>query len=119
MFSGLGRTAKVITALDLTHFDTSSLTNASYMFQGNSHLKTINLSTWIAPNLTNVDSMFYNCSGLTKLDIRGIDFTKTTSYNDIFYYVPTNCRVIVKDEANKEWCIARRSFTNIVTVDEL
>ena len=64
--------------------------------------------------------MFYNCASLRSLDIRNFDFTKVTSYSRMFYNVPANCKIIVKDDTAKEWITSKfTNLTNVVTVAEL
>jgi len=70
-----------LTALDVTHFNTS---------------KVIDMSC-----------MFYGCSGLNTLDFRNADFTSVTEYDDMFAYVPSSISIIVKDQAAKGFIEAR------------
>ena len=122
MFYAFGTGPKVIKTLDLRHFDVTNVIDMQYMFYNCTGLTTIDLSTWDTPNIQNVSYMFYGCSSLSTLDLRNFDFTKITNstyYSNVFNGVPNGCRVIVKDEANKTWCLNKKSFTNIKTVDEL
>ena len=48
---------KIITA-DLSHFDTSSVTNMKYMFYGCSSLQNLNLSNFDTSSVTNMKYMF-------------------------------------------------------------
>ena len=118
MFNG----CKNLTTLDLTNFDTSNVTDTRHMFGFCSQLTSIDLSTWYAPNIEDVSYMFYGCSALKTLDVRSFDFTKIKSghYDGIFNDVYIYCKIIVKDTANKEWVLARKSnLKNVKTVDEL
>ena len=57
-----------------TKFDTSGVTNMSYMFMNSKNLTTINgLSKLNTSNLKDIGAMFYNCNSLTNLDISDWD----------------------------------------------
>ena len=57
-----------------TKFDTSGVTNMSYMFMNSKNLTTINgLSKLNTSNLKDIGAMFYNCNSLTSLDISDWD----------------------------------------------
>jgi len=59
------RDCKSLKSLDLTSFDTSKVTNMTSMFGNCSSLKTIYISNiWNVTSVTNGDSMFYNCTSL-------------------------------------------------------
>lgn len=52
-----------------TFFNTSNVTDMSYMFYDCSSLESLNVSNWDISNVTNTENMFYNCKKLTKLII--------------------------------------------------
>ena len=69
--------------------------------------------------------MFYNCSSLTKLDIRNFDFSNIsidqyqTNYKNAFYGIPNDCLIIVKDDTQRTWITSKFSnLTNIKTIAE-
>ena len=107
-----------IEKLDLRLFDTSKVTDMSYMFFGRNKLKEINISNFKTSSLVNTTSMFEKCSGLTLLDMRNATFNKVSSYNRMFYDVPTSnsVTVYVKDQAAKDFVIDKRHFYNIQIV---
>ena len=55
--------------LDLSNWDTSNVTNMSYMFyyqnSSETSLKNLNIGNWDTSNVTNMSYMFYNRRGLT------------------------------------------------------
>lgn len=53
-----------MTNLDLTDFDTSSVTNMAMMFKQNLHVHSIDLSSFNTSNVTNMTEMFWGSSGL-------------------------------------------------------
>lgn len=52
-------------SLDLSHFDTSNVTNMQRMFYG-SHVKSLNISGFDTSRVTNMSEMFYECGNLKK-----------------------------------------------------
>jgi len=66
---GMFTNASGLTSLDLSSFDTSSVTNMSYMFTNASGLTTLDLSSFDTSSVTNMRSMFTGASGLTSLDL--------------------------------------------------
>ena len=65
MFSGCSS----LKYINLSNFNTQSVTNMSYTFSGCSSLKNINLSSFNTQSVTDMSFMFYNCSSLTNLDL--------------------------------------------------
>lgn len=78
---------QIMTVCNLDKLDTSSLTDASYMFSGCSSLTSIDLSSWNTSNVTKMDSMFYNCSNLTTIgDLSSWNTGKVTNMSYMFTY---------------------------------
>ena len=57
----------MLTSLDLSNFDTSSVTNMAYMFNYCSGLTSLDLSNFDTSNVTNMKWMFSFCSKLTTI----------------------------------------------------
>ena len=56
-------------SLDLSHFDTSNVTDMREMFADCSGLTSLDLSGFNTSNVIDMSSMFLDCSGLTSLDL--------------------------------------------------
>ena len=67
MFDG----CRGLTSLDLSKFDTASVTNMSYMFDYCSGLTSLDLSNFDTSKVTNMSMMFDYCSGLEQVTLRG------------------------------------------------
>ena len=80
IFSGMSH----LTTLDLSNFDTSQVTNMNNMFSGMSNLTTLNLSNFDTSQVTNMSNMFYNMSSLTTLDLSNFDTSKVTNMERMF-----------------------------------
>lgn len=99
----------------------SSITDFSYLGSNCYKLKFADLSGIELSNLTNINRFFNNARSLEYLDVRDLNFINATNYTNAFGSVPTNCEIIVKDNANRDWILTncRSDFTNIKTVAEL
>lgn len=95
-----------------------SSSNMERMFASCSSLKTLDLKPLRSSG--NLSYTFAGCSSLELLDVRNFNFVNASLYTQCFMSVPSNCKIIVMDNTQKDWVLARRSdFTNVVTVDEL
>ena len=80
---------KNLTSLDLSMFNTSSTTDMWHMFNGDTNLKTLNISKFT--------------------------FTNVTDYTAIFRYLPTKAQgmqVYVKDSAARTWILNLNTSTD-------
>ena len=62
-----------ISEVDLTHFDTSLVTNMAYMFYCCHSLTSINLSNLNTKNVINLENMFNHCYILVSLNLENFD----------------------------------------------
>ncbi|MDG9732718.1 BspA family leucine-rich repeat surface protein [Leuconostoc pseudomesenteroides] len=74
--------ATVLSSLTLTGFNTSNVTNMSYMFS-NTKLASLDLSNWDVTKVTNFTYMFSN-SKLMTLDLTGWSTTSGNAFNIMF-----------------------------------
>ena len=58
-----------ITSLDLSAWNTDSLTNMQYMFENCTKLTSLNLSGWDTSNVTDMSGLFDNCTSLAGLKL--------------------------------------------------
>ena len=65
--------------------DTSKVTNMESMFSGCSGLTSLDLSCWNTSNVTGMSSMFYDCSSLTSLDLSNFNTSNVTHMGGMFY----------------------------------
>jgi len=66
---------------DLSNWDVSSATNASWMFN-NAHAFNSDLASWSTGSLTDVDSMFYRAYNFTNNDLSGWDVSNVESHDN-------------------------------------
>ena len=80
----LFRSCRYITEIDLSHFDTSKVTDMYQMFYGCSSLTSLDLTHFDTSQVTNMNQMFCECSSLTSLDLTHFDTSQVIDMNGIF-----------------------------------
>ena len=73
-----------LTSLDLSKWDTSNVTDMSWMFVGCYSLTSLDLSSWDVSNVTDMYNVFYNCGSLTSLDLSNWNTSNVTSMSGMF-----------------------------------
>jgi len=74
----------VLKKIIFTNFDTSQVTNMSYMFFGCYTLTTLDLSNFDTSRVTNMSVMFGYCNTLEELDLSNFDTSQVIDMNSIF-----------------------------------
>ena len=73
-----------LTSFNADGFDTSNVTDMSYMFANAGYLTDLDLSGFDTFNVTNMTGMFCNCTNLTYIDISTWDTSNVISMGSIF-----------------------------------
>ena len=119
VFSGCSSMVKA----DISSIVGENLEQINQAFVGCSSLTEVNMANLNPKALTKCSGLFSGCSSLMKVDIRNIDFTSITNFTDkvnTFNGVPSDCQIIVKDQANKDWVLGvRGDLNNVVVYSEL
>ena len=74
-----------LTSIDMSGFDTSSVTDMRSMFENCSGLTSLNVSDFNTSSVTSMRNMFENCSGLANLNLSGLDTSRVTDMTQMFY----------------------------------
>ena len=75
----------IMESANLINFNTSNVTDMSYMFDYCEMLTTLNLSGWDVSNVTNISYMFRSCRNLAYLDLSGWELSSNiTKYEKVF-----------------------------------
>ena len=83
--NGLFREYKNCTAINnLTMLDTSNVTDMSSMFENCSNLPSLDVRNFDTTNVTDTDFMFSDCSSLTSLDVSNFNTSQVTNMNHMF-----------------------------------
>ena len=80
-----------LTTLDLSHFDTSSVTNMEYMFNDCIKLNYIDLSLIDTSSVRTMSNMFKNCEKLERIDLSKLNTISLTNMNNMF----NNCKSLL------------------------
>ena len=71
-------------SLDLSNFNTSSVTDMFQMFHVCKKLKSLNLSNFYTPKLTSMVEMFNNCNELETLDVSNFNTSSVDNMGNMF-----------------------------------
>ncbi len=66
-------------------FDTSHVTNMSYMFKNCYSMENVNLSAFNTSNVTNMSYLFEECASIENVDLSKLDTSKVTDMSYMFY----------------------------------
>ncbi|MDE6015704.1 MAG: DUF285 domain-containing protein, partial [Acetatifactor sp.] len=83
--SGMFVNCRGLASLDLSGFDTSSVTSMGLIFSYCSSLTSLDLSGFKTSSVTDMSGMFYDCNSLTSLDVSNFDTSSVTSMSGMFY----------------------------------
>lgn len=72
------------TEIDLSNFNTTSVTNMSYMFADCNSLINFDVTKLDTTNVTNMKYMFQNCKAITSLDLSSFNTSKVTDMSNMF-----------------------------------
>ena len=73
-----------VTSLDVSGFDTSKVTVMSYMFLGMKNITNLDVNGWNTSNVTSMYGMFSGMSSVTSLDVSGFDTCNVTTMREMF-----------------------------------
>jgi surface protein len=88
-----------LTSINISSFDTSSVTNLGFMFYHCYSLVSLDLSSFDTSKVTRTIDMFNSCQKLEYINLKNFDENSLSKYDNTFYNVPNNI-VICINEAN-------------------
>ena len=95
MFADLKKLEKV----DLSSLITDNVTDMSFMFYNCEKLDNIDLTNWNTRNVTDMNSMFDNCKSLRTIDITSFDMGNVQRVSSMF----SNCVSLTTIYCNQDW----------------
>ncbi|ENI5426956.1 BspA family leucine-rich repeat surface protein, partial [Listeria monocytogenes] len=75
---------ELLEKLDVSHFDTSSVTNMHYMFGGCNSLEALDVSHFDTSSVTTMETMFAGCNSLEALDVSNFNTSSVTNMKTMF-----------------------------------
>lgn len=81
---GMFKNCPKLTAINFSNFDTSNVINMCGMFKDCSSLGTIDLSNFNTSNVKDVSDMFYGCESLKSLDLSNFDTQSVEDMSEMF-----------------------------------
>ena len=82
----------------------------------NTKVTALDLSSFDTSNVTNMRSMFGGCNDLRSLNFRKATFDKVTSYDAMFVSTPSTINIITKDATTKSWLEDKLGGKGTVTI---
>ncbi|MBR3116598.1 MAG: InlB B-repeat-containing protein, partial [Bacilli bacterium] len=82
--SSLFEDIRNLVEIDFSQFNTSKVTDMSWMFEDSDSLSTLDLSTWDTSNVTNMFRMFGYMDNLISIDLSTFDTSKVTNMGSLF-----------------------------------
>ena len=73
-----------INEIDLSNFNSKSITSLSSMFKGCKSLSSINFTNFVTSKVMNMDNMFSDCSSLKSIDLSYFDTSQVTNMDHMF-----------------------------------
>ena len=83
LFSYIGYSS-ITAQIELANFDTSKVTDMSWMFNGCSNISTLDVRGFDTSKVTNMKRMFGLCENISTLDVSGFDTSKVTDMGWMF-----------------------------------
>ena len=108
-----------ILEIDLSNFDTSKVTNMSYMFSDMSNLTTLDLSNFDTSQVTNMNNMFSGMSNLTTLDLSNFDTSKVTEMHYMFDWIRNLTTLDLSNFDTSKVTNMERMFNNMTNLTTL
>lgn len=106
--------------LDLSSFNTEKVTNMYEMFVGSTNLRTINLPKgFIGSSVTNLCSMFKDCTSLTELDLSGSNSENVKDMKEMFYGCKALSKLDLTDFKTGQVTTMESMFLNCSTLETL
>ena len=98
---------------DVSNWNTSSVTIMEFMFDRCSSLtSSLNLSNWNTSNVTTMKALFQNCSSLTSLDVSNWNTSNVTNMSWLFYGCSSLTSLDVSNWNTGKVTTMRHVFTN-------
>ena len=102
-----------IIEIDMIQFDTSSVTDMSYMFALCQSLNSLNVNNLNTEKVETFENMFYNCKGLTSLNLESFRNPSSISLYRMFYGCENLEYINIKNFEEKDNMNIDEMFDNI------
>ena len=110
---------KALKELDLSHFDTRKNTNLASYFGGDVSLQRINLTNFNTENVTDMRVMFYGLSSLQTLDVSSFNTKKVTMMDSMFYGLSSIRKLDLSNFDTSQVVSIPTMFSGDVILDDL
>ncbi|EOS7780850.1 BspA family leucine-rich repeat surface protein [Enterococcus hirae] len=108
-----------VTSLDVSGFDISKVTVMSYMFLGMKNITNLDVNGWNTSNVTSMYGMFSGMSSVTSLDVSGFDTSNVTDMANMFRGMSSVTSLDVSGFDTSNVTTMENMFYNISSVTSL
>ncbi|WP_301359587.1 WxL domain-containing protein, partial [Enterococcus spodopteracolus] len=115
MFNG----ARNLETLNVSNWNTSNVTNMGSMFQNAESLQVIDVSNWNTSNVTNMGWMFHNAESLQVIDVSNWNTSNVTNMGVMFYNAESLQVIDVSNWNTTNVSEATSMFSNTTNLSEL
>ena len=106
--------------LDLSSFNTKKVKNMYAMFDGSTNLRSIKLPQgFIGSSVTNLFSMFKDCTSLTELDLSGSNSENVKDMSEMFYGCKALSKLVLTDFKTGQVTTMESMFLGCSTLETL
>lgn len=105
--------------LDLSHFDTRKNTNLASYFGGDAALQKINLTNFNTENVTDMRVMFYGLNSLQTLDVSSFNTKKVTMMDSMFYGMSSIKKLVLSNFDTSQVISMPTMFAENVLLNDL
>ena len=110
---------KALKELDLSHFDTRKNTNLASYFGGDVSLQKINLTNFNTENVIDMRVMFYDLNSLQTLDVSSFNTKKVTMMDSMFYGLSSIRKLDLSNFDTSQVVSMPTMFSEDVMLDDL
>ena len=110
---------KALKELDLSHFDTRKNTNLASYFGADVSLQKINLTNFNTENVTDMRVMFYGLNSLQTLDVSSFNTKKVTMMDSMFYELSSIRKLDLSNFDTSQVVSMPTMFSGDVMLDDL
>ena len=110
---------KALKELDLSHFDTRKNTNLASFFGADASLQKINLTNFNTENVTDMRVMFYGLNSLQTLDVSSFNTKKVTMMDSMFYELSSIRKLDLSNFDTSQVVSMPTMFSGDVMLDDL
>ena len=110
--SNMCRSCNHITNVNMKKFIAANCESSNEVFLWCYRLQTVDLSSWSLKSLKDIKYMFNQCTSLKEIKFNNADFSEVNYWSWAFYMTPSDIKIHVKDENQKNYIMQNVTNSN-------